>query len=255
MQMSSPVLAIQDINKRFGHVAVLRGVNAALPAGMVTAFVGPNGAGKTTLFHTITGDLVPDSGTVMLHDNPITGLKPWKVARKGIGKMFQDVRIFDNLTIIENVLLALHDHRDQSVWMSLMTAASRKKRELALREEAESWLERAGVEPPYDRPAELLSFGNKKLLALARLMAGGFDVLLLDEPTAGVSPTMINRIAELIEYLIHRGITIALIEHNFSFVTDVAEQTYLLREGRIHDHGPTMDVLSKEENREVLIGL
>nr|VFJ43661.1 MAG: amino acid/amide ABC transporter ATP-binding protein 1, HAAT family [Candidatus Kentron sp. DK] len=253
--MNNPVLTIENLDKHFGHVAVLRGVSAVLLPGTVTAFVGPNGAGKTTLFHAITGDLAPDAGTVTLHGNPITGLAPWKVARKGIGKMFQDVRVFDNLTITENVLLALHDHGGQSAWMSLVKSPSRRKRETALMEEAESWLERAGVESPYDRPAELLSFGNKKLLALARLMAGRFDVLLLDEPTAGVSPVMVDRIADIIGQLTARGMTIALIEHNFSFVGQVAEWTYLLRDGRIHDYGKTVDVLAREENREVLIGL
>nr|VFK10122.1 MAG: branched-chain amino acid transport system ATP-binding protein [Candidatus Kentron sp. LPFa]VFK26121.1 MAG: branched-chain amino acid transport system ATP-binding protein [Candidatus Kentron sp. LPFa] len=253
--MNVPILTIENLDKRFGHVAVLRNISASLLPGTVTAFVGPNGAGKTTLFHAVTGDLAPDGGVVMLRGNPITGLAPWKVARSGIGKMFQDVRIFDNLTAIENVLLALHDYRDQSVWVPLVKTVSQGWSKSGLVNEAESWLEKAGVEPPYDRPAGLLSFGNKKLLALARLMAGRFDVLLLDEPTAGVSPPMVDRIANLIGQLTVQGMTIALIEHNFSFVEQVAERTYLLREGQIHDHGKTADVLAREENREVLIGL
>ncbi len=253
--MSEPILIIDNVDKRFGDVTVLRGVSASLLPGTVTAFVGPNGAGKTTLFHAITGDLVPDSGAVILRGNPITRMAPWKIARMGLGKMFQDVRIFENLTAIENVLLALHDHPGQSAWASLTKAHLRRRFEPDLLKEAETWLEKAGVEPPYDRPAELLSFGNKKLLALARLMAGRFDLLLLDEPTAGVSPIMVSRIANLIRQLTDQGITIALIEHNFSFVADVAEQAYLLQEGQIHDYGSTAEVLSKEENREVLIGL
>jgi ABC-type branched-subunit amino acid transport system ATPase component len=253
--MNAPILIIENVAKHFGDVAVLRGVCASLPSGTVTAFVGPNGAGKTTLFHTITGDLMPDDGIVMLRGSPITGLAPWKVARNGLGKMFQDVRVFDSLTVNENVLLALHDHDGLSVWASLTRAPLRRRYGPKLRQEAETWLEKAGVERPYDRPAGLLSFGNKKLLALARLMAGKFDVLLLDEPTAGVSPVMVERIAELIGQMTDQGITVALIEHNFSFVADVAERVYLLQEGMIHDYGPTGEVFAKEENREILIGL
>lgn len=255
--MNEPVLSIKDVGKCLGNVAVLRGVSASLLPGTVTAFIGPNGAGKTTLFHTITGDLTSDTGVVKLRGHPITKMAPWRIARKGLGKMFQDVRVFENLTVIENMLLVLYDHLDRSAWASLSLTKAyiwwHSKPDLV--KKAEACLEKAGVEPPYDRPAGLLSFGNKKLLALARLMAGRFDLLLLDEPTAGVSPVMISRITSMIEQLTSQGITVALIEHNFSFVADVAERTYLLREGRIHDFGPTAEVLGKEENREILIGL
>jgi len=248
---NEPVLIIESLEKHFGDIAVLRGLNASLLPGTVTAFIGPNGAGKTTLFHAITGDMAPDSGVVLLNGQPITGMPPWKVARKGLGKMFQDVRVFENLTVIENVLLALHDHPGQTVWASLFLQHTDPK----LEKEAVMWLDKAGVEAPFDRPASSLSFGNKKLLALARLMAGGFDVLLLDEPTSGMSPLMINHIAKLIGQLSEQGTTIALIEHNYAFVAEVAEQTYLLQEGTMLDNGSTADVLDSEENREILIGL
>ena len=252
---TSPVLLIEGLEKRFGEVAVLHDIHAALPAGGVTAFVGPNGAGKTTLFHAITGDLRADAGMVSLNGENITNRPPWKIARKGLGKMFQDVRLFEDLSILENVLLALHDHSSQTVWASLARRWRQRESTPDLVAEAESWLEKTGVEPPWDRPAADLSFGNKKLLALARLMAGGFEVLLLDEPTSGVSPAMIERMAELIRGLSANGITVALIEHNFSFVRDIAQECYLLREGHIHDTGPTDSVLNKPENREILIGL
>ncbi|CAG0983583.1 partial Lipopolysaccharide export system ATP-binding protein LptB, partial [Anaerolineae bacterium] len=235
--MSEPILIIENVVKHFGEVAVLRGVNASLPSGKVTAFVGPNGAGKTTLFHTITGDLIPDDGVVSLRGRPITGMAPWKVARNGLGKMFQDVRVFDSLTVLENVLIAMYEPEALSPWASLVKAYFHRRDDSELLMEAETWLDKAGVEKPYDRPAGLLSFGNKKLLALARLMAGGFDLLLLDEPTAGVSPIMVEKIARLIKQMTNQGITVALIEHNYSFVTDVAEHIYLMRDGMIHDHG------------------
>jgi ABC-type branched-subunit amino acid transport system ATPase component len=253
--MNEPALTIENLAKRFGDVAVLRGVSATLPFGMVTAFVGPNGAGKTTLFHAVSGDLLPDGGIVYLRGKPITGMAPWKVARNGLGKMFQDVRVFESLTVIENVLLALHEHEGQSVWASLTGVLARRRHAPKLLQEAEFWLEKAGVEPPYDRPAGALSFGNKKLLALARLMAGRFDVLLLDEPTAGVSPVLVERMAELIGKMANRGIAIGLIEHNFSFVANVAGRVYVVREGVIHDWGPARETLAKDENREILIGL
>lgn len=251
----SPALLIEGLEKRFGEMAVLNDIHAALPVGGVTAFVGPNGAGKTTLFHTITGDLSPDAGMVTMNGENITNLPPWRIARKGLGKMFQDVRLFEGLSILENVLLALHEHSSQTVWASLTGRWRQRKSIPHLIAKAEFWLEKTGVEPPWDRPAADLSFGNKKLLAMARLMAGRFSVLLLDEPTSGVSPPMIERMAGLIQELSANGITVALIEHNFSFVRDIAQECYLLREGHIHDAGPTDRVLDKPENREILIGL
>src|ERR1035441_630502 len=183
--MNDPILIIENVEKHFGDMAVLRGISAAVEKGSITAFVGPNGAGKTTLFHAITGDLRMDSGTVLYQGKSIGGKTPWRIARLGLGKLFQDVRVFENLTVLENVLLALHDHEGRSAMTSLLRTPFHWRTNGRQQAEAEKWLETAGVERPFDRSAGLLSFGNKKLLALARLMAGRFDLLLLDEPAAG----------------------------------------------------------------------
>ncbi|MEI6177636.1 MAG: ATP-binding cassette domain-containing protein [Verrucomicrobiota bacterium] len=251
-----PILVIETLEKRFGEVAVLRGVSATVERGAITAFVGPNGAGKTTLFHAITGDIRPDRGTAVFDGRPLAGMPPWKIARLGLGKMFQDVRIFKNLTIIENVLLALHDHPGRTLPASLLQAPFRGMLDMREKGRAEDCLAIIGVEKPWNRPAGSLSFGNQKLLALARLVAGGFRLLLLDEPTAGLAPTMVERIGDLLRELVReKGVSIALIEHNYSFVQVIADQAYLLRAGEIMDAGEVSDVLGKAENREVLIGL
>lgn len=254
--MNDPILILKNVQKHFGDIKVLCGINAAIPEGSITAFVGPNGAGKTTLFHAITGDLRPDAGAVVYRGKSLVGLPPWRIARLGLGKMFQDVRIFENLTILENVLLALHDHPTRSAVASLVRAVFRDGKGAEERAKAEHWLAMAGVERPWDRPAGLLSFGNQKLLALARLMAGGFDLLLLDEPASGLAPPQVEHIGSLLKVLVReKKMSVALIEHNFSFVSAVADQAYLLRAGEVHDGGPTAEVLMRDENREILIGL
>jgi ABC-type branched-subunit amino acid transport system ATPase component len=254
--MNEHLLVLDSLKKRFGDMVALRGISATVSRGTITAFVGPNGAGKTTLFHTISGNLSLDSGKILYRQKLIGGLAPWRIARLGIGKLFQDVRIFESLTVLENVLLAMHDHPGQSAVNSLLRWPAGWKAAAWQCREAETWLDEAGVERPFDRPAGLLSFGNKKLLALARLMAGGFELLLLDEPAAGLGPLMVDRIGELLKMLVReRGRTIALIEHNISFVRELADRTYVLRAGEIFDHGATNEVLGKEENRELLIGL
>lgn len=254
--IAEPLLVLDNVEKRYGDIVALRGISAQVLGGSITAFVGPNGAGKTTLFHTISGDLHLNSGRITYRDSLINGMAPWRIARLGIGRLYQDVRIFENLSVLENTLLALHDHPCQSAIVSLVQWPFSRRIAAARREAAEAFLLEAGVEPPFDRPAGSLSFGNKKLLALARLMAGRFDMLLLDEPTSGLAPQMISKVANVLRNLVNtRGITIAVIEHNVSFVEEFADITYVLRAGEIFDEGPSRAVLGKEENREMLIGL
>lgn len=247
--MSCPFI-VENLEKHFGDTVVLRGISAAIEAGRITAFIGPNGAGKTTFFHAASGDIRPDGGKVLLHGKDMTAKPAWQLARAGLGKMYQDVRVFEQLSLIDNVMLALHDHPQQSVTGSLL-----HWRPPCSRDEAEHWLNSAGVQPPFDRPASSLSLGNKKLLALARLLAGQFDVLLLDEPTSGVSPDHVARMEALLQKLCEQGKAIALIEHNYNFVSRMAGFTYMLRDGAVHDAGVTDEVLDRKENREVLIGL
>lgn len=250
------LLLIESLEKRFGEVAVLRGVNVEIVTGSITAIVGPNGAGKTTLFHTISGDIQADRGAIVFNGRPLNGAPPWKIARMGLGKLFQDVRVFGNLSILENVLLATHSEREQGLVSSMINGFLLRKPSTAARDRASECMALAGVEAPWDRPARELSFGNQKLLALARLIAGDFQLLLLDEPTAGVAPAMAENMQALLQRIVaEQGKTILLIEHNFSFVQATATQTYLMRAGEIMDVGPTAQVLGKSGNREVLIGL
>lgn len=252
MAMTEAMLRIERITKNLGSVPVLRGIDAEVQRGSVTAFVGPNGAGKTTLFHTISGDLRPDAGTVRFRGELISQSRAWAVARRGIGKLFQDVRVFEGLSILENVLIALYTPRERALAAAFgigrapSTNVSRR---------ADTLLKDVGVQPPYDRPARVLSYGNKKLLAITRLIAGGFDLYLLDEPVAGLSPAMVQRMDEIIRRLCSEGATVAIIEHNISFVTDVANYVYLLREGQVHDHGSAREVLDRQSNKEILVGL
>jgi ABC-type branched-subunit amino acid transport system ATPase component len=252
----SPVLTLRSVRKRFGNVNVLNGVNAEIERGRVTAFIGPNGAGKTTLFHSVSGDLKIDSGTVEFTGRTINGLPPWRIARMGLGKQFQDVRVFGALTCQENILLALDDHGSQSPVTSLLMARRNSNRVGESCEKASHFLGMVGLDSESRRPAETLSFGNQKLLAFARLMAGGFPFLLLDEPASGVSPATIGKILSTLRDAVRKeGRTVVLIEHNMSFVSDLADTTYVLKDGMVFDCGPTAEVLARPQNRELCIGI
>jgi ABC-type branched-subunit amino acid transport system ATPase component len=254
--MNETVLDLQGVHKRFGDMSVLRGVDAIVRRGAVTAFVGPNGAGKTTLFHCIAGDLRPETGRIEFRGQPIVGLSPWRIARQGLGRFFQDVRVFRNLTVLENVMLALHDHPAQTLLGSLLRFMHRGTPRVQVEGEARDYLRQMGLEGHAGRLAGALSWGNQKLLAMARLLAGTFDFLLLDEPTAGVSPVMVERLEAILRRVVaERGVTVALIEHNMGFVSKMANYTYVLRAGVVHDHGPTTEVLERPENVDICIGL
>ena len=249
------VLKIEGLQKRIGDLEILSGVDASLVKGRITAFVGPNGAGKTSLFHTVTGNMRADAGKVFFDGRDITQLSSWKIARLGVGRIFQDVRVFPHLSAIENVVAALHPPESKSVLWGMIRGTGGEKATV-WKNEAEVLLSQLGVEGDWYGPAKELSWGNQKLLAFARLQAGTFSVALLDEPVAGVSRENAEHIAELIRDLVRkRGMTIALIEHDTSFVHELADEVYLMNEGRIIDYGETGEVLSKPANRELCLGL
>ena len=252
---SAPELIAQGIGKHFGDVEALRDVNVTVIPGKITAFVGPNGAGKTTLFHIMNGNLRPDSGKILLDGKDITGLPPWRIARMHVGKLFQDVRIFENLTVLENVCVALLYEAEHHIVSSLLPARYCNPCH-KYREEALHWLKYVGLENEANQMGGELSFGQQKLLAIARLIAHKSTFLLLDEPTAALSPIMIPKMVDLVRKLsAEHPISIALIEHNMKVVKELAFYTYFMHEGSIYCHGDHHSVLENPEVRELYMGL
>ncbi len=251
--MNDTCLSIEGVRKRFGEVEVLAGIDARLRRGRITAFVGPNGAGKTTLFNAITGELPLDSGCVVLNGRGISGLPAWNIAAMGVGKLFQDVRVFRNMSVIDNVAAATVSKGGLEIVSGFLKTDAQVEK---ARRSARLLLEEVGVEGRLDGPAGELSWGNQKLAAVARLLAGDFQVVLLDEPAAGVSPTTVESLKRLIRRMaLEKEMTVGLIEHNTNFVKDLADWVVVLKEGRVCDEGPAEQVLHKPQNFELLCGL
>lgn len=251
-----PALRVEGLGKSFGSLRVLRGIDASVQPGSLTAFIGPNGAGKTTLFHAISGDLFPDTGRVHLGDRDVTGLPTWKLARLGLGRLFQDVRVFRALSCHDNLLLPLLDHEARWPWATLRAPRGKGGGETDLRAAVRRTLATVGLEEKCDDPAGALSFGSQKLLALARLLAGRFRILLLDEPASGISPHVLEKVGAILRVLVReQGLTVAMIEHNMRFVAEHADFTYVMRDGEIFDGGPTAEVLARPANRELCLGM
>ena len=251
--MSEKRLIVKGISKAFNGFVAVEGVTATFLPGRITALIGPNGAGKTTLFHVITGELDPDSGRVLYRGEDITGCPPWKVARKGIGRLFQDVRVFKNLSVLDNVVCACLPHGSES---PIFSFSPRKGTEMEkMEQKGREVLGLLGLEGLEDRYAGELSFGQQKLLGVARLLAMGSEVLLLDEPTAGVAPQIRKELIEILRKEADSGKTVVVVEHNISVVINIADWVYFMSGGRISFFGRTDHVLGAREVREIYLGL
>lgn len=255
MMNATAAISVRNLTVRFGDLVVLDNVNLVVPKGSTTGIIGPNGAGKTTLFHALTGDLDGRSGEVMVNGTMVQRRDPSKVASLGLGKLFQDVRVFRNLTVRENILAALHDE-PQRAWHRAWFRRAGTQETADQKERVNTILNRIALAPEADCPAGGLSFGHQKTLALGRLMAGRFSILLLDEPMAGLSPQMAGIVGSLIEEMVHdNGTTVLLIEHNMQHVRRLCETTVVLNRGKVVAHGATANVLGDVGVREICLGL
>lgn len=244
----------ENVNKRFGGVVALDDVTLDFPAGSVTAIIGPNGAGKTTLFNVIAGFLKPDSGSVFLiadedgaagnNRTNILALPPHQIALLGVGVLFQDVRIFEKLSAQENVAVGAKNQPGENPLNCFFRPSLVASREKEVMEKARHYLDYVGLADKAHLWAEQLSFGQQKLMAIARLLAGDAKVLLLDEPTSGVHPDMIEKLLGLIQQLADNdGRVVIMIEHNLNVVKRVGDWVYLMAGGRIEVFGKPEEVL------------
>jgi len=237
--MSNIVLKIDSIEKSFGGLKAVRDFSLFVNKGEILGMIGPNGSGKTTIFNIISGFLKPDKGKIYLNEIDITKLSPHIRADLGIGRLFQDVRVFKKLTVIENVLLAHKNHNIENLLAPFFKTKKIKNEKKKLTEEALKWLEFVGLKDKKDTIAENLSFGQQKLLALAIILFSNPEIILLDEPLSGLDPQMKNKVLALILKLKELGKTIIVIEHLLDFVFDISDRVILLNNGKkVYDGSP-----------------
>jgi branched-chain amino acid transport system ATP-binding protein len=225
--MTISALKLTDIHKSFGSSQIIRGVSLDVPVGERHAIIGPNGAGKSTLFNLISGRYTPSAGTIDLKGNPITGLSPYRINRMGLSRSFQVTNLFQRLSVLENIRCALlwsMGYR-YSFWHQI----GRQKR---LNEEADRVLERIRLTARRDVPASLLSYAEQRALEIGTTIAGGADVILLDEPTAGMSRTETDQAVELIRE-VTAGKTLLVVEHDMGVVFNLADRISVLVYGEV----------------------
>jgi neutral amino acid transport system ATP-binding protein len=238
--------------KSFNSIRALVDVTLELPSTGITAIIGPNGAGKTTLINVLTGFLRADSGQFFLGQREITYLAAHSIAKLGVARTFQDLRLILKVPVLENVMLARPNQRGETLAGALLRVGVAKE-EMQNRDEAIHLLRFVGLEEKAIDLAGELSYGQQKLLTVACCLATEARILFLDEPVAGVHPDMADKILDLMRKLSNDGKLILFIEHDISAVRDVADHVIVMDHGKVRDQGPPKEVLAKPEIMEAYL--
>jgi branched-chain amino acid transport system ATP-binding protein len=241
-QGEKSLLRIQGLSKHFGGVPALAEVSFNAAAGQVTAIIGPNGAGKTTLLNCLSGVLQPDRGVIWFDGADLAGLPAHWVARVGIARTFQNLRLFPRLSVLDNVLCGLTVQAQDSFWQALLRPPGLRHQERRLKLAALEALDMFGLTGKMDLPAGVLPYGDKKRVELARAFVSQPVMALLDEPVAGLNPEETGEIAGLVRQLRQQGKSMLLVEHDMDLVMGVADQVVVLDGGRMIASGPPQEV-------------
>ncbi len=237
-----PLLEGKGVTRYFGGLAAVQNVDFHVDQGEIVGLIGPNGAGKTTLFNLISGALTPQSGEIRFKGENITGLKPHTICKKGIARTFQLVRIFPNMSVLENVLMGVLFGKSDGRGMGPAL------------EEAEKWLDFVGLSAVKGLPARSLTLANQKRLEVARALATGPELLLLDELMAGLNPTEVTQAMELVSRIWEQGITVFMVEHVMKAIMGVCNRIMVLHHGEKIAEGTPQEIATSKTVIEVYLG-
>jgi branched-chain amino acid transport system ATP-binding protein len=250
--MSEPILRVENLEKRFGGIVAVDGATFEVEQGSIVGLIGPNGAGKSTTFNCITGFYEADGGTVELHGDDVAGLSPEKRATRGMVRTFQITRELTGMKVDQNMRLGGQDHAGERVLPALLGTA--QDRERAIRDRAETLLKELELWELRDEYAGNLSGGQRKLLELGRALMSDPDVLLLDEPMAGVNPSLTDDIIEMIYDLREQGLTVLIVEHDVDMIMSISDRVIGMHQGRVLTSGPPEAVRNDDDLLEAYLG-
>ncbi|MCW5770041.1 MAG: ABC transporter ATP-binding protein [Rhodospirillaceae bacterium] len=244
-----PVLEVTRVGKSFAGLVALNDISFAVGGGSIQGVIGPNGAGKTTLFNVVTSVFPPTAGEVRFEGTRISGLPAYRVARMGVARTFQNVRLFGDQTVLENVVIGAYRHTRAGLVTGTLRLPSVVAEEARVRREAMECLHFVGLAADAQRKAEIMPFGQQRLLEFARALALRPKLLLLDEPAAGLNDNETEQLAQLILQLPARGITVLLVEHNMDLMMSVADRIVVLNYGTKIAEGTPDEI---QDNRDVM---
>ena len=254
MSETTSILEITDLTKHFGGVTAVSNVDISVQQGQIASLIGPNGAGKTTLFNCVTGLEPPSEGSVKFQDRDIVGLRPDQIAEIGMARTFQNIRLFSELTVLDNVKIGRHCRSKSRLWSSITRNQKQRQEESYITSHAFQQLNFVGLEGVRDQLAGNLSYGDQRRVEIARALAMGPELLLLDEPAAGMNPQETQQLIELIHAIREQGITILLIEHDMKLVMEISEWVTVIAQGEKISAGEPEAVQNDERVIKAYLG-
>lgn len=248
------ILEGRNITKTFGGVTAVDDCSIEVPDGVIAGLIGPNAAGKTTLFNVMTGFYKPDSGKVIFKGKDITGRSPHQIAQEGMVRSFQIMRVLSRLTVLENVMLANPNQTGESLRNLLLKPNKIRDQEESVRERAVEILQMLDLDDKKDEYAGTLSGGQRRLLELGRCLMASPEMLLLDEPTGGVNPALIEDIMDHLKYINNQGVTIFIVEHNIRTIMELSEVVFVMSNGKKISEGTPEEIMEDEEVIDAYLG-
>jgi branched-chain amino acid transport system ATP-binding protein len=252
---SIPVLEVNALTKHFGGLRAVNNFNMRITKGELVGLIGPNGAGKTTAFNMITGLYFPSSGEIIFEGESVVGYQPYEITRLGIGRTFQNIRLFSNLSVLDNVRIAYHPHAGYGLMDGILRNKKFSINEKELTEKTQDFLAIFNLNRFENEIAKNLPYGQQRRLEIARALACNPHLLLLDEPAAGMNPKEITELMDLIHFIRDKfGLTILLIEHQMRLVMDICERITVLDFGEVIAHGTPVEIQNNPQVVEAYLG-